>query len=52
LGLDADQQPATVPLEQLWNQLPQPVRQDLIVRLTRMVAQRLAPQNEQEQADE
>jgi hypothetical protein len=41
----------TLPLEQLWNQLPQLRRQELLGQLTRMVAQRLAP-SAKEVADE
>jgi hypothetical protein len=42
----------TLPLEQLWGQLPQPRRQELLKQLTRIVAQRLAPSQAKEVADE
>jgi hypothetical protein len=41
-----------VPLEQLWNQLPIASRQELLGRLTQILAQRLAPPNSKEEADE
>ena len=40
-----------VPLEQLWRRLPAVARQELLGQLTRILAQRLAPLN-QEAADE
>lgn len=46
------EQATIVPLEQLWMQLPQICRQELLGHLTRMVAQRLAPPDEQEAVDE
>jgi hypothetical protein len=42
----------TVPLEQLWNRLPQRRRQELLGQLTRIVAQRLAPSPGKGAADE
>lgn len=41
-----------VPLEQLWTQLPQIRRQELLGQLTRILAQRLAPRDGKEAADE
>jgi hypothetical protein len=41
-----------VPLEQLWTQLPATRRQELLSQLTRLVAQRLAPPDSKEVADE
>jgi hypothetical protein len=40
-----------MPLEQLWTRLPAVQRQELLGQLTRILAQRLAPP-EQEAADE
>ena len=40
-----------MPLEQLWTRLPDAQRQELLVQLTRILAQRLAPSNK-EAADE
>ena len=42
----------TLPLEQLWSQLPQLKRQELLRQLTRIVAQRLASSPAKEVADE
>jgi hypothetical protein len=42
----------TLPLEQLWNQLPQLRRQELLGRLTQIMAQRLASSSGKEAADE
>jgi hypothetical protein len=44
--------PIALPLEQLWNQLPQLRRQELLRQLTQMVVQRLAPSAGKEAADE
>jgi hypothetical protein len=44
--------PTTVPLDQLWDQIPLPVRTELITCLTRMVAQRLASLEQEEQTGE
>jgi hypothetical protein len=41
-----------VPLEQLWTRLPTMRRQELLGHLTRLVAQRLAPPDGEEVADE
>jgi hypothetical protein len=41
-----------VPIEQLWMRLPQMQRQELLGQLTRIVAQRLAPPDSQEGANE
>jgi hypothetical protein len=41
-----------VPLEQLWTQLPLVRRQETLLQLTRMLAQRLAPPDRKEAADE
>jgi hypothetical protein len=41
-----------VPLEQLWTRLPLMRRQELLGQLTRILAQRLAPPNSQEDANE
>ena len=41
-----------VPLEQLWSRLPQIRRQELLGQLTRILAQRLAPPDRKEAADE
>ena len=41
-----------VPLEQLWKQLPPIRRQELFGRLTQILAQRLAPPDSTEAADE
>jgi hypothetical protein len=41
-----------VPLEQLWTRLPAKRRQELLGHLTRLVAQRLAPPDGEEVADE
>ena len=46
------QRPATVPLGQLWNELSQRQRQELLGQLTRILAQQLAPPNRGEEADE
>jgi hypothetical protein len=49
----APSRPATVvPLEQLWARLPQNRRQELLGQLTRILAQRLAPPERKEVADE
>lgn len=49
----ASPQPAiVVPLDVLWERLPQPSRQDLLEQLTRILTQRLTSLNEQEAADE
>jgi hypothetical protein len=42
----------TLPLEQLWNQLPQLRRQELLRQLTRIVVQRLASSRTKEASDE
>ena len=50
---NAPSRPATVvPLEQLWAQLPQIRRQELVGQLTRILAQRLAPHERKEATDE
>ncbi len=36
-----------VPLEQLWTRLPQISRQELLAQLTRILAQRLAPDSKE-----
>jgi hypothetical protein len=41
-----------VPLEQLWTRLPPIRRQELLGQLTRILAQRLAPPDNKEAADE
>jgi len=41
-----------VSLEQLWTRLAQIRRQELLGQLTRILAQRLAPPTNKEQADE
>jgi hypothetical protein len=38
-------------LEELWKQLPSLTRQELLGRLTRMLAQRLAPSNQYDKED-
>ena len=43
---------SSVPLDQLWMQLPPATRQELLGQLTRMVSQRLAPLQSKEAADE
>jgi hypothetical protein len=46
-------EPATiVPLEQLWTRLSATRRQELLRPLTRILAQRLAPRDSKEVADE
>jgi hypothetical protein len=39
-------------LEQLWTRLPPMQRQELLGQLTRILAQRLAPADSKEEADE
>jgi hypothetical protein len=39
-------------LEQLWMRLPPIARQELLVQLTRILAQRLSPPSSKEAADE
>ena len=41
-----------VPLEQLWYQLPITRRQELLTQLAQILAQRLAPPNSKEEADD
>jgi hypothetical protein len=41
-----------MPLEQLWTRLPPMRRQELLGQLTRILAQRLAPPDMKEEADE
>ena len=41
-----------VPLEQLWTQIPHARRQELLGQLTRILAQRLIPPSNKEEADE
>jgi hypothetical protein len=41
-----------VPLDELWMRLPPTRRQELLGRLTRILAQRLAPPDSKEPADE
>lgn len=41
-----------VPLEQLWTRLPPIRRQELLGQLTRILAQRLAPSDSKEEADD
>lgn len=41
-----------VPLEQLWTRLPLIRRQELLGQLTRILAQRLAPPDSKEEADD
>ena len=49
----ASPKPATVvALEQLWTRIPLARQQELLRQLTRMLAQRLAPPDSKEEADE
>ena len=41
-----------VPLEKLWTRIPPVQRQELLGQLTRILAQRLAPPDSKEEADE
>jgi hypothetical protein len=41
-----------VPLDQLWQRIPATRQQELLGQLTRILAQRLAPPLNQEEADE
>ena len=46
-------QPATVvPLEQLWTQIPETCRRELLGQLTRILTQRMAPPSCREETDE
>jgi len=40
------------PLEQLWTRIPHARRQELLGQLTRILAQRLIPPSNKEEADE
>ena len=51
LSIAPPQLATMVPLEQLWTRLPQISRQELLAQLTRILAQRLAPDSK-EAADE
>jgi len=42
----------TLPLEQLWDQFPPTKRQELLVQLTRMLSQQVAPSSNKEEPDE
>ena len=42
----------TVPLEQLWTRLPQTKQHELLIHLSRMLAQRLTPPIDKEETDE
>ncbi len=42
----------SVPLEELWSRLPSIRRQEILLQLTRILAQRLAPPDDKEGADE
>ena len=42
----------TVPLEQLWMRLPQTKQHELLTQLSQILAQRLIPPTDKEEADE
>ena len=50
--INAPQPAMVVPLEQLWTQIPHARRQELLGQLTRILAQRLIPPSNKEEADE
>lgn len=48
----SDPTTSTLPLAQLWTQLPQHTREQFLSQLTRMLEQRLVPAEGEEPADE
>jgi len=50
--IDLPQSATVVPLDQLWTRLPPKRRQEALIQLTRILAQRLTPSNRKEGTDE